>query len=364
MPVFRFASMLLLAAISFAAETIPGAAGGLVVHEWGTFTSVASGDGTSIPWTVFADDGDLPCFVVRPFVLRKSTAHARVRMETPVLYFYTPRPATVSVRVEFPQGGITEWYPPAVQTGPRLLDWERVDLLPGNEDAFPSTKARSHYFAARETDAAPVRVGDRGEKFLFYRGIGEFEVPVQPRVMADGAVVVREPVRGLLFENRGGRMGYRAVLGTHIAKPVLTGTVDGLRHELVAMLTDAGLYEKEAQAMFETWRDSWFEEGMRLLYLVPREKVDELLPLDIQPRPQAIERVFVGRVELLSPSMRETIGTALAQRDKATLLRYGRFLNAFAREIANPFDQRIAQFLDGLYNEAGARLNEQPGCVH
>src|SRR5580704_17146711 len=34
-----------------------------------------------------------------------------VRMETPVIYFYSPREVTARVKVFFPKGVITEWYP-------------------------------------------------------------------------------------------------------------------------------------------------------------------------------------------------------------------------------------------------------------
>ncbi len=50
------------------------------------------------------------------------------------------------------------------------------------------------------------------------------------------------------------------------------------------MLIAQGLYQDEAQAMLETWRDSWFEEGSRLLYIVPRGiRGPRLAALD-QPR--------------------------------------------------------------------------------
>lgn len=350
----KFAFSLIFPAVCFAAETIPGAPGGMIVHEWGTFTSVAGPDGASVPWTVLVDNSDLPCFVVRSQVYTKATAHASVRMETPVLYFYTPSPATVSVKVDFPEGGITEWFPPAALSGAKRLAWERVEALPGNKAAFPGEPSPSHYYAARATDAAPVRVGDRVERFLFYRGIGEFQVPLLPKFAADGAVALNRPLPAILFENRGGRVGFRVASGTRIAPPELTGSLDDLREKLAAMLTEAGLYPKEARAMIETWRDSWFEEGMRLLYLVPRERVDQLLPLEIEPRPQAIERVFVGRIELLSPAMRETIGTALAERDELTLRRYGRFLNAFAAQIVGPADAWAGQYLTRLTPSAGS----------
>ena len=355
----RFASTLFLGVASFAAETIPGSTGGLTVHEWGTFTTVADKDGSSMPWTILADDGDLPCFVVRPNVINKATAHARVRMETPVLYFYTARPMDISVGVEFPQGGITEWYPPAVQTGPRRLSWEKVEIRPEAPAAFPTAAGKSHYFAARATDASPLRVGDAIEKFLFYRGIGEFQVPLLPRFTPEGDVDLGKPLPAILFENRGGRIGFRIATGARVAPPELTGSLDDLRGQLATMLVSAGLFPKEARAMVDTWRDSWFEEGMRVLYLMPRDEVDRLLPLQFSQLPQAVERVFVGRIELLSPAMRQTIGTALAERDRPALLRFGRFLNAFAAQLVDASRYREGQFLQTL-NAAAAR---ESACV-
>jgi hypothetical protein len=85
--------------------------------------------------------------------------------------------------------------------------------------------------------------------------------------------------------------------------------------------------------MVETWRDSWFEEGTRILYLMPRKTVDGLLPLRIEPRPDRIERVFVGRVEVLSPAMERSITAALEAGDTATLAKYGRFLRPFCDQI-------------------------------
>jgi hypothetical protein len=78
--------------------------------------------------------------------------------------------------------------------------------------------------------------------------------------------------------------------------------------------------------MFETWRDSWFEEGSRLLYIVPREFVDSVLPLSIHPSPAQIVRVFVGRMELVTPATQRAVEQAFATNDRATLARYNRFL--------------------------------------
>jgi hypothetical protein len=76
----------------------------------------------------------------------------------------------------------------------------------------------------------------------------------------------------------------------------------GLLMDLEHALISQGLYQKEARAMIETWRDSWFEEGTRLFYIVPAQAVDDILPLDIQPARSEIDRVFVGRIKLITPA--------------------------------------------------------------
>src|ERR1700751_5817331 len=60
------------------------------VHEWGTFTSVAGDDGNAVQWRTFAGRPDLPCFVYS-FGGIKGNLSGTVRMETPVLYFYSSR---------------------------------------------------------------------------------------------------------------------------------------------------------------------------------------------------------------------------------------------------------------------------------
>ena len=54
--------------------------------------------------------------------------------------------------------------------------------------------------------------------------------------------------------------------------------------------------------MVNTWKDSWFaEEGDRVLYILPRIWTDETLPLTLDPQPQKLVRVMVGRAEIITP---------------------------------------------------------------
>lgn len=308
-----------------ALPAVPLRSGGdLRVHEWGTFTSMAGPDGESIPWSPLGGPSDLPCFVrlLNPTNLKVGPAglggvKALVRMETPVLYFYSSREQRVQVDVRFPQGIITEWYPqarvpqptfaPSVSFPHGSIAWDDVTVLPGTNPRLPVDGDTSHYYAARETDAAPVRVGRQDEKFLFYRGLANFRVPVKARILDARSVAVEyrgdpEVNTFVLFERDADRAGYRivrdAAAQVTIERPALTSSIDAVRRDLRALLVERGLFQAEANAMVETWRDTWFEQGVRVFYLLPPPLVDTLLPLTIEPAPLDVTRVFVGRVEL------------------------------------------------------------------
>src|SRR5260370_5252647 len=237
----RFATaVVIFAAVVLMAAEISPQPGGLTVHEWGTFTSVAGEDGSAVDWDTLGCKNDLPNFV-NDFGYRgfKWRLQGTVRMETPVLYFYSPRELEAHVRVAFAQGLITEWYPRAkyeiyqnhggalsrlpanlngIDTSMRSLtgfiEWNAIKVQPDSGPALPIESGASRYYAARATDSAPIAVGDQHEKFLFYRGVGRPPVSLSPRVLGDGKLAVENrgqaPVPSvILFENRGGRLGNR-----------------------------------------------------------------------------------------------------------------------------------------------------------
>src|SRR5262245_40034329 len=103
---------LFLGAAPFLTAARMGHPAQLIVHEWGTFTSVAGADGQAVLWTAQGGPADLPCFVRRNQFNPKGGLWGTVRMETPVLYFYAPREVDVRVQVKFHRGLITEWFPP------------------------------------------------------------------------------------------------------------------------------------------------------------------------------------------------------------------------------------------------------------
>jgi hypothetical protein len=348
----------------------------LTAHEWGTFTSVAGPDGQAVAWVPVAASTDLPAFVER---FRdegfKCSLSGTVRMETPVLYFYSPRETTVSVNVKFAKGTITEWYPHASAVertdAEGVIRWSKVRLLPGSQTGFPAGVGDNHYYAARNTSATPLRVqapgGEQDEKFLFYRGVSSAALPIAARLTPEGKVVVQsldgeEIPDVMLIESRDGKLGYR-VSGAlrdrvQLDPPPLTATADSMFKDLEGTLIARGLYADEARAMIATWRNSWFEEGSRLLYILPARAVSAILPLSIDPAPASTVRVFVGRLELVTPATKRAVERAFAAHDRPAIEKYRRFLvpivNALiADSQADPGRTRELQgYLNSAYSYA------------
>jgi hypothetical protein len=67
-------------------------------------------------------------------------------------------------------------------------------------------------------------------------------------------------------------------------------------------MVKAGLTSMEARALLNTWYTGYFvEAGLKVFWILPRAQVDGILPLEIKPAPDKVERVIVGRSEILTP---------------------------------------------------------------
>ena len=347
--------ILILAASLLALHTsaTAGEPADYTAHEWGTFTSVQGADGVQLDWNPLLLT-ELPAFVYdrnRPlqngklppniFASKTGAFIAKQRLETPVIYFYSKKERVVNVSVKFPEGSVTEWYPQQnplpgkiVRAGEPAARWEKLRILAGGAKtaALPKDARGSHYFAARETDAnavqiAPAGVAAQSEKFLFYRGVGTFQAPL--KVTSDGpdaatlhlANTGAEPLGSLfVYEVRGSsaRLGVIPALASGTPQTFAFPETSGraplaqIRAELASQmrkaLVVAGLYEREAAAMVKTWDDAWFaEQGLRVLYVLPRAWADRVLPLTLDPAPREVARVMVGRAEILTPGKEKAL---------------------------------------------------------
>src|SRR5262249_51057572 len=149
---------------------------------------------------------------------------------------------------------------------------------------------------AREVDAAYVRTQDRArdavvpeaERFLFYRGLGRATLPVRFTAARGGTLSSEagKPHAGshvFVLRVEGGKGAYACLPSPPAgaaASTVTPGMTDAqplpeftrrLCDDLAARLVESGLYPKEARAMVNTWRTSYFQtEGTRALFVLPR----------------------------------------------------------------------------------------------
>ncbi|MEZ0274576.1 MAG: hypothetical protein ACAH88_06705, partial [Roseimicrobium sp.] len=266
---------------------------------------------------------------------------------------------SVKIGVSFSGGRITEWFPaPNSFDGGRTV-WSGELFPPDDSEALkriPEVKSRGdHYRHAREVSAAwifkgrasmfanptpPVDMNKDSEKFIFYRGTGDAMPPYSVRVDDKGVFEMRHLGEGDAIEvafalsvdgnqarwsrlpklpatKPGDAASYAAFSYAALEKPaVALDKVEAeLRAAMVEELDRAGLTPEEAKAMVATWQGHWFREpGTRVLAIVPRKHVDAVLPLNITPKPQKVERVFVARFETLAPA-KEAALLALLNQD-------------------------------------------------
>jgi len=125
--------------------------------------------------------------------------------------------------------------------------------------------------------------------------------------------------------------------------------VDLLTRMQKALVTE-GLTRDESSAMLRTWWDSYFcHAGLRVFWMVPREMTDEVLPITLSQKPKALERVLVGRAEVLTPAFEGSMLNTVQQADNR--LESDRYYAAYrARAMAmkpeinlpkDPYDRRF-----------------------
>lgn len=367
---------------------------GLVVHEWGTNTVVSASDGT-LELGLQHEEEDLPPFVydrLRATAAYPKTTAVTTKMETPILYFYAKDALDVSVRVDFPTGILTQWYPGALDFRPQILwenplsmtskpqdpamdptvslptlqceeryrrngwlDWGRFRVL-GRSEVAPAPpdapKAAYTWSYARDVEANYVLFpSGESERFLFYRGLSNAVPPVTVRALgsneqgrklvlnaAGGApaanvfVVRVEDGRAAFTESQSG-VAAGAELEMSVPANADLVSIETYSTALGGAMTRAletqGLFHDESVAMVNTWKRQWFETpGIRVLYFAPRVWTDATIPLQLAPTPTELVRVMVMRAEVLTPELEASDVTALS--NEGTLRAYFSKLGRFA----------------------------------
>lgn len=279
-----------------------------------------------------------------------------VRLETPVVYFYPPQggmTGPIDVSVSFKGGWLTQFYPHAAPGGPDVnekgelrfgplsykadgsLTWRSL-TVGGNADG-PRTDDKVWLAPRQVPAAASVKTtnGER-ERYLFYRGVGRVNAPL--KVVRRGNELAVQSQWGnfmqvptgfgvgplwLVDARPDGTLAFRAVdhvdLSRGEGKDLATVSSTfresdyskenyaQVRRQIHAALVRDGLFDDEATAMLNTWEVSYFKRpGLRLFFMVPRPWTENYLPMSVSQSAD-VERVMVGRIELVTPEQRATL---------------------------------------------------------
>ena len=377
---------LLLCASGLSAQT---PAHPLLVHEWGTFTSLQDEAGRTLSG-INTDEEPLPDFVHdlswSPGLVSQGKGaplhypDITMRLETPVLYFHPPpgaSPLTVTVSVAFRGGWLTQFYPDAVWSAPgafhRLnaatvgtLAWPQLKI--SGDVNGPDTTARA-WTAPRAVRATSVTAtnGER-ERYVFYRGVGHLNAPLRVsrlegrlaiQSQLSPSVADRLAIQNLwLVESRAdGGFAFRELDPLTIAanSPTTVASTSAsfrdldfhprnlaeFRRLMRGAIIKDGLFADEAEALLNTWETSYFKSaGLRLFFLVPHAWTDHYLPLDFST-PAELTRLMVGRIELVTPEARQLLHTIA----KAPLLERALPKLARLRESPGKLDAVPAAYL-------------------
>jgi hypothetical protein len=377
---------------------LPFAQAKVAATEWGTFTSLLGSNGVTQDG-MYHEDEALPSFVhgfgelaSQPIVipdpedefcgkipcrfLRRSAITQK--METPVIYFYAGGDMEMTIDVKFPEGVVSETFPGPVFTHPnrnsapevanghttfkvKLHDMSKTASL---LNRLPTVPAGNIYGHARNVNASVVQVNEEYEKFIFYRGVGRF-TPKTSITSNAGNLAIHQchacgdiPSTFLVDVDRNGhaKMIPLGAFPAGTSKIVRAQDIVNLRNhgggggdrgskalrsDLIGALQFAGLSLDESTAMIDTWENGYLKvPGLRLLYILPRQEVDAILPITMDPSPP-FTRVFVGRLELLLDTEEsDLLGKVLAARDLIDVKQLGRFAEPILRRIREVLEAR------------------------
>lgn len=385
-----------------AAPTPAAAPTGLEVHEWGTFTTLNSSAGNPLSG-LYVDATRLPDFVhglpyfnhdpLKGWASLDRLRNVTVKMETPVLYFHSQKEMAVDVKVDFPGGTISQWYPACYESEtnpaapyvdfaaapyPGHAAWKATVLAPGPERPYTTTasgKETGEWTAPRFTEANQLR-GEDGEieKFLFYRGLGNFPSAVDMRFLPDGKLRIKNVGSEDIPYLQVYEMPYGTLVGSGIAtvwhqgpmkagQEILLkrdnpsgvsgdamGSMEGFRLEL----EKAGLTTMESRALLNTWYNGYFiEGGLKAFWILPRAMVDRILPLSITPLPDKIERVIVGRSEILTPGFEQELYRAEAADSLEAKFGKDKYYMAYVDFLSKDKDWHMATGIRASWSRPG-----------
>ena len=302
---------------------------GLVVHEWGASRFLQNADNKLIESAPEQTD-DLPSWV-RQWSVIPLAGHTELLVR-PIICFYAERPVTLTVSLVSRTGVLTQWWPDVnnfapprpppgdlpVWRGGGRLSWMNALVNPFSDKEFLAAPENSTWSAARDADAAVVTVNGSSEKFLYYSGVLRGQPLVNVDV-DDGAVKLKNTSKFgsaslWVLSVRNGHIRHHvlspmgaaetALLDINVTDndPRVSDAAPLLALALREALEEAGLFPREAETLEGLWHEALFtKDGLRVIYMRPRKRVDATVQLAISPPTPSLVRAFFTTIECMSP---------------------------------------------------------------
>jgi hypothetical protein len=349
-------------------------------------------------------------------MLMAQLENVTVKMETPVIYFYGDDTPKVNIKVGFNGGTISQWYPQRksgdtpnkVMKGNHeisdnlkkmvgdkemvliqkpinfgdssnpyqgAIEWE-VEILPKSESDTAFTfkpDENTTWIYPRVPNANVVKVGNEYEDFLFYRGVGNFELPATFSVDSSETVNISNNSKEAIpfafaFENIEGEFRYKTIgkiPAGEVAKVAESewlkpSTPEKQQVEVFTQMREGlmaqGLSSDEANGMIKTWWKSYFNKpGLRVFWIVPQTDLERILPLKADPAPANQVRVLVGRADIMRPKFEQQMIAALGTK---AFYQYeqDRFILPYTNRLKQLVKKPVFQKFD-VENLTGTNLN-------
>ncbi len=257
-----------------------------------------------------------------------------------VIYFHSDKETKINVNVTFQTGRPTMWFPKQseVSKDEKRVSWTNLTITP-NKPSNPLREPKGSLWweTARDTEGAYVITKEgEAEKFIFYRGDMDKSDPVVKVKLEDKTISLinssPHKYKGVLvaFDKK---LKYIPELNKSMQIDMDSGIIDTktAMGELENMIKREGLTDKESTAVTKIWAKYFFDRpGLRIIYMMSREYADNLIKLDIEPKPKSIKRAMLAIVNETDSLIKGLINKLGADepetREKATetLIKLGR----------------------------------------
>lgn len=291
-------------------------------RQWGeildiTEIEIASSDSPifeAYEWGVMAG-----CYG-KPEFFNTSRPEQIMYVKLPVIYIHSKEEFSFDLTVDFSNGKPTDTYPKTCIIEPKLK-WENVKVIQGDIDKETSKTRGLKDFVPLESIIEPLNNVDApwlqnnnvNSKFLFYEG----EMTFNNKVIVDfntdmGEVMIRNnfeyPVYNVVVTSQKGDFIHPEYVMCRVEK-LVPGEAVGLKflpQEYDVWLNDMimlGFTESVAKSFDLLWKNVFLQrtnqgKWANLIYRLPEERVNEMIPVEFKPEPQKFTRVLYNYIHL------------------------------------------------------------------